>query len=507
MSENGKPRPHELELVRLGIDTYQEPVAFIHRDCPVCRSEGLDAQSRVLIRADHSEIVATLNVVTSDIVSVDQLGLSEAAWRRLNVESGSRGWVRHPRTLESLGHVRAKIFGERLDLGMMQAVMTDVVQGRYRDIHIAAFLTACATAALDFPEVEALTKAMVGVGERLRWSSPIIVDKHCVGGLPGNRTTPLVVPIVAAMGLTMPKTSSRAITSPAGTADAMECLAPVDLSLTEIRRVVKQVGACIAWGGAVQLSPTDDIFIRIERALDLDGTGQMIASILSKKVAAGATHVVIDIPVGPTAKIRDARSAARLAAMMRAVGHSVGIEVRALVTDGTQPIGVGIGPALEAHDILKVLRNDAEAPADLVGRALLLAGEVAELAGVAEAGRGVERARDVLADGRAWAKFQEICEAQGGMREPPVAGFSRDVLAERDGVVMAVDNRRIANAAKLAGAPNAPSAGISFYSPVGRRVKAGDRLFTLHAESRGELAYALEYLTHHPNVIEINGGV
>ena len=128
---------------------------------------------------------------------------------------------------------------------------------------------------------------MVDAGERLSWSAPIVVDKHSVGGLPGNRTTPIIVAIAASLGLTMPKTSSRAITSPAGTADMMETLAPIHLTWQRSVAWSNRKGGCIVWGGAVKLSPADDILIRVERALDLDTEGQMIASVLSKKKSGG----------------------------------------------------------------------------------------------------------------------------------------------------------------------------------------------------------------------------
>ena len=116
----------------------------------------------------------------------------------------------------------------------------------------------------------------------------------------------IVVPIVAAHGFTMPKTSSRAITSPAGTADTMEVLARVDLTIDEMKQVVGECNACLVWGGHVNLSPADDILIGVERPLNLDTREQMVASIMSKKKSAGSTHLVIDLPLGPTAKVRDA---------------------------------------------------------------------------------------------------------------------------------------------------------------------------------------------------------
>jgi thymidine phosphorylase len=334
---------------------------------------------------------------------------------------------------------------------------------------------------------------MIDVGDRIDWGKSPIADKHCIGGLPGNRTSPIVVAIVAACGLTMPKTSSRAITSPAGTADTMETLAPVDLELAAMRRVVEREGGCIVLGGAVRLSPADDILIRVERALDLDSEGQLVASVLSKKAAAGATHLVLDVPFGATAKTRTQQAAELLRDRLLDVAAAFDIKSRALLTDGSQPVGRGIGPALEARDVLAVLRNEPGAPSDLRSRSLSLAGALLDLASVGD-GKGGGMAESVLRDGRAWRKFQAICEAQGGMRVPPRAKHTRAVAAMHSGRVAAIDNRLLARAAKLAGAPDAKAAGIELHVRSGEPIHDGQPLFTLHAESAGELAYALDYV-------------
>lgn len=492
-----------LRLRRLGIDTYQEPVLYMHRDCPICRSEGFEAQSRVEVRVNSHAIVATLNVVHGDFLAPDEVGLSEAAWRLIGEHAREEVTLRHPAPLESLGHVRAKVYGRRLTEPAIHAVIGDVAAGRYSDLQLAAFVTACAGERLDLQETIALTRAMVDAGERIDWGPGLVMDKHCVGGLPGNRTTMLIVPIVAACGLRMPKTSSRAITSPAGTADTMESVAPVDLDIAQIRRVVESTGGCIVWGGSVRLSPADDILIRVERPLDLDSQGQLVASVLSKKAAAGSTHVLIDMPVGPTAKVRSREAANQLAHQLERVAAAIGLEVRVVQTDGAAPVGRGIGPALEARDVLAVLQRTAAAPADLALRAAFLAGQVLEFGGAAAAGEGAALASAVLHDGRAWRKFQEICEAQGGLREPPVAPHTHDVVAQRSGSVVAIDNRRLARIAKLAGAPQSPCAGIDLLVRSGDFVERGQPLFTLHAASPGELAYALEYAQAQEHTVQV----
>ena len=492
-----------LRLRRLGIDTYQEAVLYIREDCPVCRSEGFNAQSRVHVALNGHTAIATLDVVKSDILQPGEASLSESAWQSMGAHEGDLVTLSHPAPVESLGLVRSKLYGRRLDTAAMHAIVSDIVGGRYSDVQVSAFVAACSGDNMNREEMIALTRAMLETGQRIEWPTKPILDKHSIGGLPGNRTTPIVVAIVAAAGLTIPKTSSRAITSPAGTADTMDTLTTVDIDLATMRRVVEKEGGCFVWGGAVRLSPADDILIRIERALDIDSQGQLVASVLSKKAAAGSTHVVIDIPVGPTAKIRTPEAAEQLCLDLIAVAACVGLSVRPILTDGSQPVGRGIGPSLEARDVVAVLECDPNAPADLRGRAIALAGAVLELGGVSAADAGAADAQAVLDSGRALEKFTAICEAQGGRERPPKARHTREIVAVHAGRIVRFDNRLLARVAKLAGAPKAPAAGLDLHVRLGQRVVRGEPLYTVHAETPGELAYALDFAAGKTDVVSI----
>jgi thymidine phosphorylase len=462
----------------------------------------LAPRSQVLLRAEAREVTAILFQGADDVLAPDEVGLSEAAWELLAASEGEWVTVSHPLPVHSMSAVRSRIFGTTLQPLAFDEIVADVVAGRYSDVQLAAFITAGSALPLTDDETIALTGAMAKAGEQLRWDREII-DKHSVGGLPGNRTTPIVVAIAAAAGLTIPKTSSRAITSPAGTADAMETVTRVALDVRAIRRVVDAEGGCLAWGGALRLSPADDIFIGVERQLDIDPEGQLIASVLSKKIAAGARRVVLDIPVGPTAKVRSAAAGQKLALRMGAIAGKFGLETASIISDGSQPVGRSIGPALEMRDVLSVLRLDKDGPEDLRERALTIAAAVLELGGAADPDCGMKRAQQLIDDGAAYRKFERICIAQGAFREPPKAALERVITSNRTGKVTAFDNRKIARIAKFAGAPDSPAAGLRLHVRLGARITAGEPLITLHADTESEISYALDYARSVGHGIEI----
>jgi thymidine phosphorylase len=331
-------------------------------------------------------------------------------------------------------------------------------------------------------ELLALSQAMARAGTQLSWNKPIVVDKHCIGGIPGNRTSMIVVPIVAAHGLTIPKTSSRAITSPAGTADTMEVLARVDLGVSEMKEVVAACNGCLVWGGHVNLSPADDILISVERPLSLDTREQMVASIMSKKLAAGSTHLLIDLPVGPSAKLKTAADAMRLRKLFEFVGDHFGITVEVITTDGRQPIGLGIGPVLEAHDVMAVLANEPAAPPDLREKSLRLAAHLLEYDPKLRGGAGYARARELLDSGTALKQMQKIIDAQGpSVCNTDLGPLTTDIRAAQDGAVAGIDCLRLNRLARIAGAPLDKGAGVKLFKKVGDRVEKGEPLYRIHA--------------------------
>lgn len=486
-------------LRRMGIDTQSEHVIFIHADAVRQGILGFKPMDRVLISGEDPatgkthEISGILNFCEDSLLDRDEIGLSNVAFSDLGLTIGAPVRAALAVSPTSVDKVRQKLRGKRLERRDFDEILRDVTARRYSKPELSMFVLACALQNLDESEVADFTEAMIASGSSLHFDSEIVADKHCIGGVPGNRTTMIVVPILASLGLTVPKTSSKAITSAAGTADTMGVLACVDLPNASLHRVVEETGACIAWGGALELAPADDVLITVERPMQLDTEAQMVASILAKKKTAGATHALIDIPMGPSTKIRSQHDAERLSLLFNRVAEIIGIEVDVVTTDARGPIGTGIGPRLEAVDVLAVLNGEPSAPTDLREKSLFLAGRILERTHSVADSCGYRAAQEALDSGQAAAKFESIIRAQGARALPEAAQFHSIIEAPKDGRISQIDCLAINRIAKLAGSPAHPSAGLRCLRRVSDVVSRNQPLLEIHAQSQAQLEMATEY--------------
>jgi thymidine phosphorylase len=385
----------------------------------------------------------------------------------------------------SLAAISVKMAGRSLSKGEIFSIINDISSGNFSSHDIAHFLKSTQQNGMSFKETLWLTEAMAKAGSVLSWGKKVVADKHCIGGIAGNRTTPIVISICAAAGITMPKTSSRAITSAAGTADTMETMANVNLSIKKIKEVVKKAGACIVWGGALSLAPADSIMIKVERALNLDPGPLILSSIFSKKLSAGSTHILIDIPYGKSAKVTK-QQALKLKNAFLKMGKAFKKTVRVVLTDGKQPIGNGIGPVLEMFDVLRVLHRD-NPPRDLENKSIMLAGNLLEMTNKAKPGQGERYARELLESGLALLAFERIVDAQGRKTLALPAPFTFVVKANMSGKVSDLDNKKLNHLAYSLGCPEYKGAGIYLHRHLGDKVKRGMPIMTLFAQSESFL--------------------
>ena len=370
------------------------------------------------------------------------------------------------------------------------------------DIELTSFVTSLHINGTSISEVEALTKAMVETGKTIDFGRGPILDKHSIGGVPGDKTTLLVVPIISAAGFIIPKTSSRAITSPAGTADRVEVLCPVDLECEEMKEIIKKTKACLAWGGALDLAPADDLLIQVEYPLSIDPL--LLPSILSKKKAIGADYIVIDIPTGRGAKIKTIGEAKSLARDFIELGNRLDMDIQCGLTFGEQPIGYAVGPSLEAKEALSALMG--KGPIDLIDKATNLSGLLFEMMGAKD---GTQEARRIIKSGKAEKKLREIIAAQGGNpnvkpQDIKIGEKKVDILSEITGRIQWINNRTIAQIARIAGAPKNKAAGVLLNKKLGEKVKEGELLYTIYSGTNQKLNSAIK-LANNLNPFGVTG--
>jgi len=448
----------------------------------------IHAGDRLFIKNGKNHLIAIVDI--SPQSKHGEIGLYQDTWNKLQVKKGDRR-VAFEMALkpESVVYIREKLDGKKLNAEKMNKIIEDVVKQKLSDVEITYFVSGCYVNGLDDQETVNLTQSIVNNGGKLIFKNKVILDKHCIGGVPGNRTTLITVPICAAAGVLIPKTSSRAITSPAGTADTMEVLANVINDADKLTKIANKVGGFISWGGGVDLAAADDYMIKVRNPLSLDPQGMLLASILAKKHSVSANCVVIDIPYGPDVKVASIAAAQPLKKRFEKIGKMLGMKIQVLLTDGKQPIGRGIGPILECIDCLQVLKNDPNAPKDLRAKAIFVAGVALELCGKAKKGQGAKLAEEMITSGKAYKKLQLMIDAQGRKNIPLVPGkFTFSVKATKNGTVMAINNKLISRYARMAGSPVNMGAGITVNKFIGDKIKKGDVLFTLYAESPGRLA-------------------
>lgn len=466
------------------------PVVMIRED--TAKKLGVNPKDRIFIKSGKmvfSTIVDTIKVV----IGKRDLVVSSELKQQLNLKRGQKVNVSLAPMLKSTQYIKKKLMGEELSEEEIYEIIRDVVINSLSEVEIGFFVAAMYKNGMNMKETFSLVKAIYETGNKITFKEKYVVDKHCIGGIPGNRTTPIVVSICAAAGLIVPKSSSRAITSAAGTADVIETVAPVEFPVDEMKRIIQDTNACMVWGGTLGMVTADAKIIQMEKVLGLDPQAQMIASIMAKKLAMGSKYILIDIPYGEDAKVTK-KEALDLKQKFEFLGKKFGKHLKCVLTDGRQPIGNGIGPTLEMVDVLKVLEPSLDSPKDLEEKSLFLAGEILEMTGKVGKGQGKLMARDILHSGKALEKFKQIIRRQGGdFKNLEIAKFEHHILAEKSGKISKIKNKKLAFLSRILGCPADKSAGIYLYHHLNEKVKKGEKLFTLYSESGNRLQNARDY--------------
>ena len=480
------------------------PVAMLNRK--TAENLGVHPGDRITIRtlSKKPKEMSTLIDTIEKHVGNGEISISNEIKRDLELRENQRVYVYLSESPNSVGFIKRKLLGEELNHQEIREIIEDMVKNKLSEPEISVFVSAMYKNGMNFKETTSLIDAILYSGERLKFRNKYVVDKHCIGGVAGNRTTPIVVSICAAAGLTFPKTSSRAITSAAGTADCIEVLSPVEFSMEQLKKIVMKTGACLTWGGALGMVPADSKIIKIEKMLKLDPVAQLLASIMSKKLAAGSKYILIDVPYGKKAKVSLSKGRMLKRKFERLAKH-FGVHMKVILTKASEPIGNGIGPALEIQDVMDILNPKRSGPKDLREKALYLASLILEMTHKSKKGKGKLMAKEILESGKAWEKFNEIIKAQHGeVKDVEKAKYSHIIRSNHKGKINDIHNHNINMLARIAGCPLDKHSGVYLHHHVGDKVKHNEPLLTVYAESRPRLKEALKFYCE-KRPITVNG--
>ncbi len=472
----------------------EEHVVILHKED--AKRMGLQSQSRVRVNKNGKNTTAVVKV-SRTLVDEGEIGLVEKIVDEIHAEEGKRLSVNQTGRPESVEHIREKLEGKELSTHAINEIIQDIVERRLSDIELSAYVSGVYSQGMNQREIKDLTQAMIDTGDKIEFDKHPVFDHHSIGGVPGNKITLLIVPIIAAAGLMIPKTSSRAISSAGGTADIFETLADVTLTTEQIKEIAEDIGGTIAWGGAVNLAPSDDLIIKAEYPLRIDPYAQVLASVLSKKKAAGAEYLVMDIPIGENTKVKSLEEGRRYARDFVSLGEEIGIETRCALSYGGQPVGRAVGPAIEAKEALRALESK-DVPSSLIEKSTTLAGMILELGG---SRNGKKEAKRILKSGKALDKMKQIIDRQGGdpevsSEDVEIGKYSEEICSLEEGYVNSINNDEIIRIVRAAGGPHCKGAGLFLEKKKGDKVEKDECLYRLYSESKKELEEAVKVAKH-----------
>ncbi|MDR1693664.1 MAG: thymidine phosphorylase [Lactobacillaceae bacterium] len=477
-----------LILKHLPISSFNENIAYVHKNCIYFDAKDIKTLAKVEIYGSSRRVFAFLQVTEDErIVRPSELALNNEAFNNINLPVGAKVTVSQVLSLPSTVSIKRKMLGNILSYGEYELIFHDIISRRYSNMEIAAFLVASGSF-MSPPEVLSMTEAMVGE-KRISWGKDIVVDSHSIGGVPGNKVDLIVMAITAAYGLPMAKTSSRSLTSATGVADVMSVLCNVDLDETTFKKLVRDNNVAVANFESLGIAEASNIMGAVERNIGVTQFEHIAAAILSLKIEAGITHLVFDIPVGLYSRVRNAGEALHLKKLIEYVGDMMSIDVDVVITDGSEPIGAGVGAVLEARDVMKVLLNKDDAPDDLREKALFIAGRVLEFDPKLRGGQGRRVAEEILNSGRALEMMNKIIHSQGKSSQPQLGHLTKDIISTISGTVKNIDNERINAIAVLAGANKYKGAGLDLFKKIGDYVEEGDVLYKVHSINSTDFAF------------------
>ena len=392
----------------------------------------------------------------------------------------------------SMQAIRKKLLWKKISDEEIDAIIEDIKEKKIHDLVLAYYVATSFFYKSDVHELAYTTKATAYSWDMYRFPW-IVAWKYCIWWVPGNETTLVVIPILASLWLTVPKSFSKAITSPAATGECVNVLMDIEFDKQEVIRITDKVWACLVWNEKLNLAPVNDRIIKVSAPLWMEPYARMISSIMAKNYAMWINHCLIDIPMWPTAKVATLSDARRVAKRFKEIWEYLGIKMDVQITDGKQPIGKWIWACLQAREALRILQQHSDKSKDLEDKCIFLASRLLLLCGVADSmGNAQKLAIAQLKNWEARKKLQEIIKAQNWnpnikSEDIELGKFSYDVVAQKDCVIKKVDMKLLNTMVRWLWAPKEYRAWIYLHKKLWDKVKKWQVIYTMYSPSENKM--------------------
>ena len=395
----------------------------------------------------------------------------------------------HPLSMQA---IRKKLLWKKINEEEINAIIEDVKNNKIHDLVLAYYVATSFFYKTDIHELAYTTKATAYTWDMYRFPW-IVAGKYCIWWVPGNETTMVVIPILASLGITVPKTFSKAITSPAATWECVNVLMDIEFDKQEVIRITDKVWACLVWNEKLNLAPVNDRIIKVSAPLGMEPYARMISSIMAKNYAMGINHCLIDIPMWPTAKVATMKDAKRVAKHFKEIWEYLWIKMDVHITDGSQPIWRWIWACLQTREALRILQQYKTRSEDLEKKIIFLASRLLLLCWAANGLTNAENlVKAQLANWEAWKKMQKIIKAQNWnpnikSEDIHLGKFTYDVVADKNCTISKVDMKHLNTMVRWLWAPKEYQAWIYLHKKLWDKVKKWEVIYTMYSPSETKL--------------------
>lgn len=479
-----------LRLRHLSIDSFGEQIAYINKNCMFYNVDNVNKPTNLEISSCGNKIYASLQMVDdSFILQEDEIGLNTEAFEALACGEGEDVEINLSPPPKSLEYIKRKISGDILSSKEYSEIMKDIMDGRYSKMDIAVFLVSCLSYSSS-NELVSLIQSMVS-NNKLNWDEySIVVDSHTFGEVMGNSVDLIILAIISAYGLPIAKTCIGSTLSASSVADTIGVMTNIYQDDDKFQGYVRKNRGAIAYYDTLSISYINGYLRDVAEQLQIDKNEFIIISMLSMIYSTGLSHALIDIPVGKYTRVKDISEAIRIKKQIEYICKELGIFIEVVITDGSEPIGSGIGSVLEMRDVVRVLRNSKAAPQDLRDKSLFLAGRILEFDPNVSGGQGYAVAKELLEKGRAWLSFQKIILSQGRKKNFVLGQHKFEVIASVSGIINEINGLIINKICMIAGSTQCVGAGVDLYKKIGDEVVKGDILYTIYSCNSSDLEQA-----------------